>query len=305
MSSLLISILWAAAVTGVFWYLSRSATEIRYVTLADGRRQIRKLPLLVRLLLPLAPNVTPLMGGAWLKPAREKINRTLIAAGLDGALSPKEFLALRVLTPLVFGPIIMIFLHILFGQLPGSLGLQLADRVVWFDMGTLLLAFSYPGIWLQGEKRRRHGTIERALPFVLDLLTLSVEAGMDFMNAIQRIVQKRKVDPLSEELLLTFREVQLGKTRREALKNMARRSDHPDLKGVVQALVQADELGVSIGSILRIQSDQMRIRRFQRAEKKANEAPVKMLFPLVAFIFPAVFIVLLGPIVIQFLQHGF
>jgi pilus assembly protein TadC len=305
MSSLHLCILWAISVSGLFWYLSRSATEIRYVTLADGRRQVRKLPLFVRLLLPLAPNVTPLLGGGWLQAAREKIDKTLIAAGLDGAISAKEFLALRVLTPLLFGPLIMVCLHLLFARLPGGLGAKLADRVVWFDLGVLLLAFAYPGAWLQGEKKRRHRQIERALPFVLDLLTLSVEAGMDFMNAIQRIVQRRKMDPLSEELLLTFREVQLGKTRREALKNMGRRSDHPDLKSVVQALVQADELGVSIGSILRIQSDQMRTRRFQRAEKKANEAPVKMLFPLVAFIFPAVFIVLLGPVIVQFLQHGF
>ena len=102
-----------------------------------------------------------------------------------------------------------------------------------------------------------------------------------------------------------FREVQLGKTRRESLRDMAGRVGQSDLRSVTHALTQADELGVSIGAILRIQSDQMRVRRFQRAEKLANEAPVKMLFPLIAFIFPCVFIVLLGPVILEFIRQGF
>ncbi len=100
-------------------------------------------------------------------------------------------------------------------------------------------------------------------------------------------------------------EIQLGSTRRDALKHMAERIDQPDIQSLVTALAQADELGVSIGAILRIQSDQIRTKRFVRAEKLANEAPVKMLFPLVAFIFPAVFLVLLGPIVMQMMNRGF
>ena len=102
-----------------------------------------------------------------------------------------------------------------------------------------------------------------------------------------------------------FREVQVGKTRREALRDMSDGVNQPDLRSVTNALVQADELGVSIGAILRIQSDQMRVRRFLNAEKQANEAPVKMLLPLIGFIFPAVLIVLLGPIFLQVALHGF
>jgi tight adherence protein C len=151
----------------------------------------------------------------------------------------------------------------------------------------------------------RHLSIQRALPYVLDLLTLSVEAGLDFMTAIKRILDYRAMDPLGEELLRMFREVQIGKTRREAMRNMADRAMHPDLNGVVHSLVQADELGVSIGSILRIQADQMRQKRFMRAEKLAQEAPVKMLFPLIFFIFPAVFVVLLGPVLLELFKHGF
>ena len=212
--------LWAFTCAGLLWYFSRAAVQIRYVTLADGQRQIRKLPLFIQLLLPLTPNITPFLGGASLSASREKLDRKITSAGLDGVISAKEFQALKLLCPLVFGPLVIVLLHLLFQRLPGGLGAKLADRVLWFDLAALLLAFAYPGVWLQGEKTQRHRRIEHALPFVLDLLTLSVEAGMDFMTAIQRIVQRRKMDPLSEELLLTFREVQLGKTRREALRNM-------------------------------------------------------------------------------------
>ena len=139
----------------------------------------------------------------------------------------------------------------------------------------------------------------RALPFVLDILTLSVEAGMDFISALQRNCESRKMDPLNEELLRMTKEIQVGSSRKAALKGMADRVGQPDLKSVAYALIQADELGVSIGSILRIQSDQMRSRRFDRAEKLANEAPTKMLGPLMLCIFPAVFVILLGPVVVQ------
>jgi tight adherence protein C len=139
----------------------------------------------------------------------------------------------------------------------------------------------------------------KSLPFVLDLLTLSVEAGMDFISALQRNCKSRRLDPLNEELLRMTKEIQVGSSRKEALRNMANRVKQPDLKAVAFALIQADELGVSIGAILRIQSEQLRSRRFDRAEKLASEAPVKMLGPLMLCIFPAVFIILLGPVLTQ------
>ena len=128
---------------------------------------------------------------------------------------------------------------------------------------------------------------------------------MDFMSALQRNCERRKLDPLNEELIRMTREIQVGTPRRVALRNMAERVRQPDLKGVTHALIQADELGVSIGSILRIQSDQLRNRRFERAERLANEAPVKMLGPLMLCIFPAVFVILLGPILMQAVHNIF
>jgi tight adherence protein C len=167
----------------------------------------------------------------------------------------------------------------------------------------LLWFYATPGLWLRSVVKQRHRSIRKALPFMLDLLTLSVEAGLDFMNAMQRIVDRRKVDAIGEEFVRVLREIQLGKTRRVALRDMAERVNQSEVRTVVNALVQADELGVGIAQILRIQADQMRLRRFERAEKLANEAPVKMLFPLVAFIFPAVFLVLLGPMILQILRQ--
>ena len=302
---LLIDTLWALSLGGLAWYIGRVWTQITYVTLADGRQQERRLPMLFRLLLPLAPNVIPFFRTQRFEKMREDINRRIVMAGYEGLITAEEFLALRVLVPLVLGVVLSVALGFAIAHLPPNIQYKLAARQVLFDIMFFGLGFIWPGMWLGKAIRMRHRQIERALPFVLDLLTLSVEAGMDFMSAIKRIIERRAIDALSEELIRAFREVQLGRTRREALKLMADRTGQTDVNSVVSALVQADELGVSIGNMLRIQADLMRMRRFQRAEKLANEAPVKMLFPLLAFIFPSVFIVLLGPILVQWLKSGF
>jgi tight adherence protein C len=128
-----------------------------------------------------------------------------------------------------------------------------------------------------------------------------VEAGLDFMNAMQRIVERRELDAIGEEFIRVLREMQVGKTRRTALLDMAGRVDQRDVRSVVNALVQADELGVGIASILRIQAEQMRSRRFEHAEELAHKAPVKMLGPLVLIVL-AVFLVLLGPFILQLMR---
>lgn len=294
----------ALAAVLLAWRLGLAATEITYVTLADGRRAIRNLPLLFKLVLPFAANVR-----AFNKPRydgmRETVRRKIISAGFDGIISPQEFLATKVLMPLAVGPVLILILGFAFNAVPGGFGEFLQKRQLIFYLLVVALLYIHPVSWLNGAVKARHRSIERAMPFVLDLLTLSVEAGLDFGAALKRIVERREVDPLGEELIRALREMQVGRTRREALKEMAVRVDHPDMSSWVNALIQADELGVSIGNILRIQADQIRIRRFQRAEKMGNEAPVKLLFPLVCFIFPAVFLVLLGPILLELAQKGF
>ena len=305
LSNLMIGLLWSAAIGGLVWYGLRTATRLQYVTLADGQRLMRKLPFTFRLLLPFTVNFTGFFSRPAFEASRKKLSRTLTSSGMEGLINPQQFLSLRLLYPIVFGAIAILVLQVVFTQIPGSIGTKIAGRIYIFQILVVLFCYQFPAMWLRSALKERHRQIERALPFVLDLLTLSVEAGLDFMTAIQRIVEKRKVDPLGEELIRTFREVQLGKTRKEALRSLGARVNQIDVTSVVHALVQADELGVSIGSILRIQANQLRIRRFQRAEKAANEAPVKMLIPLSAFIFPAVFIILLGPVILQFMQDGF
>lgn len=298
------TLLWMGAALLMGWYLGNQAISIRYATLADGQRAKRALPLSFRMLLPFTVNLKFVRKPRYAA-AREKVRRDLVTAGYDTVLQPADYLALRVLIPLILGPVTIGLLAFLLAKLPEGIGEPIQKRQTLLFIALLAYLLLRPRIWLRRTIRSRHRQIERGLPFVLDLLTLSVEAGLDFMTAIRRLVDRRKIDALSEEFIRAVREMQVGRTRRDALRDMAERAQQSDLTSVVSALVQADELGVGIGTILRIQAEQMRTRRFQRAEKMANEAPVKLLFPLVCFIFPSVFLVLLGPIFLQMLRTGF
>ena len=298
----LVIVAWALCAALFAAYAASVAGEITYVTLADGRKTERRLPIVFRLLLPFAANFRPWLGRPAFARPREKVEQMLVSAGMEGLLTGTEFLALKWLVPLAVGGGTTLLALVLAALLPDTF---IAHN--WVALSVLGVAYGYllPLSWLRRTLRRRHLDIMRALPFVLDLLTLSVEAGMDFMGALQRNCARRKLDPLNEELIRMTREIQVGTPRRIALRNLSTRVGQPDLSAVAQALIQADELGVSIGSILRIQSEQLRSRRFDRAEKLAHEAPVKMLAPLLLFIFPAVFVILLGPIVLQAAQGLF
>jgi tight adherence protein C len=156
-------------------------------------------------------------------------------------------------------------------------------------------------MWLKSKITRRQQAILRALPDALDLLVICVEAGLGFDAAMGKVYEK-----WDNELAVAFgrvlREIQLGKVRREALRDMSGRMDVPDVTGFIAAIIQADQLGVSMSKILRVQSDQMRVKRRQRAQEKAHQAPVKMMLPMVFLIFPSLWIVLLGPSIIVLLN---
>jgi tight adherence protein C len=294
MLSWIVTAAWSAAAALFAWYAAGVAQTITYVTLADGRRAERRLPLSFKLLLPLAPNLKPMMAGQGMAAQRERADARLVTGGFEGLLSGWEFLSLKLLLPLCFGTLWILLIHSAARVSP-----VLAAAALPLDLLGLALLYLQPSLWLRKAVATRQRAILRSLPFVLDLLTLSVEAGMDFISALQRNCQSRKLDALNEELLRMTKEIQVGLSRREALKNMADRVRQSDLRSVAFALIQADELGVSIGAILRIQSEQLRSRRFDRAEKLAHEAPTKMLGPLMLCIFPAVFIILLGPVLSQ------
>lgn len=154
--------------------------------------------------------------------------------------------------------------------------------------------------WLNEKIRKRQREILLALPFSLDLLTLSMEAGLDFTSALSRIVSKMRHSPLGHEFSLMLHEIQLGKSRSDALRDFGARCDVQEVRTVVASLVQAEELGSSMGLVLRIQSAQQRERRSQRAEEKAMKAPVKMLFPMVIIV-SAVLVIIVSPIIIQYM----
>jgi tight adherence protein C len=291
---------WTAAAVLLAIYAASIASEITYVTLADGRKTERKIPLIFRLLLPFVSNLSRVVNRPAFAKSRETADQMIVASGLEGLLSGSEFIALKILVPFVCGSA---WALAVFAPVMLDAETFLSGNTVLIAMLGFLYFYAYPLMWLRNTLKKRHFAIMRALPFVLDLLTLSVEAGMDFMSALQRNCNSRRLDPLNEELIRMTREVQMGISRRVALRNMAERSRQSDLKAVSFALIQADELGVPIGPILRIQSDQLRQRRFDRAERLANEAPVKMLGPLLLCIFPAVLIVLLAPILLQAVKN--
>ena len=222
-------------------------------------------------------------------PYLARVKKQLIRAGAPHELTPEEFAGLQEVSAFGF------LLFAMFLSITVQVGL------LWWPP-LVALGVLYPWIWLRDLVNRRLHDITRALPYNLDLLTLSVEAGLDFAAAIGKVVEKGRKGPLVDEFAITLKTLKMGKTREDALKAMAERVNLPALNSFVNALVQADKMGTSLGKILRIQSTQMRVERTQRAEKLANEAPVKLLFPLILFIFPTVFMILFGPIIYQMMS---
>lgn len=200
-----------------------------------------------------------------------------------------------------------IVLTVLFAVAGGIVAVQILEETfqtsMMFFVGGAAMGYYLPMSQLNTKIQRRQESILRALPDALDLLVICVEAGLGFDMAMGKVYEK-----WDNELALAFgrvlREIQLGKLRRDALRDMAQRMDVPDVTTFVAAIVQADQLGVGMSQVLRIQSEQMRVKRRQRAQEKAQQAPVKMLIPMVFLIFPSIFIVLLGPAILAVMESG-
>ncbi len=215
----------------------------------------------------------------------ESTRRRLEMAGNPMQLDPAFFLALRFVAAAVLGG--MIFLVFLFTGRNWLQGLMLS---VLF----LLLGFFFPDLWLRSKINGRQKGVFRAMPDALDLLTIAVEAGLGFDAAMSKVNEKWEND-LSLEFGRVIQEIRLGKLRREALRDMAERLGVGEMTSFVAAVIQSEQLGVSMAKVLRIQSDQMRVRRRQMAEEEAHRAPIKMIFPIGILIFPSLLIILLGP----------
>jgi len=230
----------------------------------------------------------------------DDIRARLMKGGFPRGLRAQDFLVLK------FG--MLLLMSILFMLMAPIYAELLGWNIPYFPLlGLLFGAYSgwkIPDIWLSSIVTRRQTDIRLFLPDMIDLVTVSVEAGLGLDASLQRVAS-RFDNPLSEEILRAMQEVQLGRSRMEALRDMARRADVPDLTAWITALVQAELLGVSIANVLRVQSERLREKRSQRAREAAQKAPIKMVFPLVLFIFPALFIVILGPVALVVMVSGF
>ncbi len=218
----------------------------------------------------------------------ESTKRKLELAGNPNNWSATQFLGIRGIAAVVLAA--LTFFLTMLGNTP------FLQRLL-FTALLGVVGFFLPVIWLSGRIRRRQDEIVKALPDALDLLTISVEAGLPFDGAMQRVAEKWD-NEISRAFQRLLAEMRVGKARRDALRDMSDRIDVPDVTSFVAALIQADTLGISIAKVLRIQSEQMRIKRRQRAEEKAQQAPIKMLIPMTFLIFPTILIVILGPAVL-------
>lgn len=227
------------------------------------------------------------------EPAAARLQARLRRGGLAYALTPHQFFSAQCVCAVGVGLAV------------AALGTALQTATVAVPGGLgLAWGFVMPLRWLRRHTRRREHDLLKALPFFIDLLTLSIEAGLNLTGALQQAVDKSRPGPLSLEINQVMREVRAGRPRVEALRDLAARLGFAPVSSLVGALVQGELTGASLGPVLRAQADQRRSERFQRAEKLAMEAPVKMLAPLVLFIFPCTFIVLGFPIAMRLLSSG-
>lgn len=251
-------------------------------------------PFSERIVLPTLRNLASLASRVTPQRNVEEIRHKLDLAGNPNDWTVSDFMGVRGLAALMTASLALAI--VLIGKSPPL------QMILMSAIGGVL-GYYLPMFWLTMKINARRHEIERALPDALDLLTISVEAGLGLDAAMVKVAEKWD-NELSRAFARANAEVRLGKLRREALRDMSTRSGVSSLANFIAAVIQADQLGVSLAKVLRIQSEQMRVKRRQRAEELAAQAPVKMMFPLVLLIFPAILIVLLGPAVLIFTASG-
>jgi len=218
----------------------------------------------------------------------ESIKTRLARAGSPRGMGVDRFLSLKALSS-ILAAILVVVLMLIKGISP---------TLMLFGLVLVPASFFIPDLWLKNLIEKRQKQVQLALADTLDLLTISVEAGLGFDVALAKVV-KNHPGPLAEEFSRMLHEVQVGVSRKDALKNMAERTDVDELRNFISSIIQADIFGVSIGNVLRVQASEMRLKRKQRAEEIAQKAPVKIVFPLILCIFPSIFVVIVGPGVIR------
>lgn len=223
----------------------------------------------------------------------DKLEARLQKSGVSYMVNAEEFFAIRIISAGFFPLVALLIMGLL----------EAFD--IFFFAGAILLGFFYPVIWLSETNRKRDSEVVRLLPMYLEFISMAVEAGLNMTGAMAQAVEKGPDGPLKKEFQTVMRDLRAGVSRADALTRLSSRLDIKEINSFVRAVIQAERLGSSIRKVLKIQSEQRRNERFQRAEKLAMEAPVKLLLPLMAFIFPVTFLVLAFPIVVKFMDQGF
>jgi tight adherence protein C len=273
--------------------LKARLNQLGQMTAKDLQELELQQPFFDRTIKPLAGRLSGAVGRITSSSFTERTEKRLAMAGNPGDMKVADWLGIKAIAAGVgFG-----VLFIIFGVLGGQIVQGLLLGLVGAGIG-----YIGPEFWLGRRVRARQKAILIGIPDALDLLTISVRAGLGFDAALGKVVEKLK-GPLVDEFRRALAEVRVGKARREALRDIVPRTEVQPLTNFISAIIQAEQLGVSISKVLQVQSEQLRIERRQRAEEQAAQAPIKMLFPLVGCIFPSLFVVILGPALILIIQN--
>jgi tight adherence protein C len=292
---------------GAFFWLALTAVAVFIVAAGlfpdtDAREAEARLGLqgvesrevspVVEALYPVISLFVPLVKSVGVPKYRASVDQRFTTAGMTGKMTSDEFIAYKVVCiGLFWGLFIGVLCHLITGWQVGPI----------LQLFACFLGFQFPEAWLNGAVRERQDEIRRSLPYTMDLLCLSVEAGLDFIAGISKVCEKARASALVDELAFFLQEVQVGASRQQALRNLSNRCAMTEMSSFSALLIQADILGASVGPVLRAQADLVRTQRFQRAERMGAYATQKLLFPLVLCIMPAVFIVIFGPIFLNFI----
>lgn len=222
----------------------------------------------------------------------EMTEKRLQRTGVSYLLTADQYVALQIFMAIVLPPVVWVCLSVVHKSFP--LAIIIAP----------LLGFLFPNVWLSDTRKRRELGVIRSMPVYLDFITMCVEAGLNLSGALGQAMEKAPPGPLRNEFAIVLRDLRSGLTRADALRRMADRLDVTEVTSFVSAVIQAERMGASLAMVLRVQAEQRRNERFQRAEKLAMEAPIKLVGPLIIFIFPVTFIVLAFPIVMKFMAQG-
>jgi tight adherence protein C len=277
----------------VLFLLMHSALQVQQAVPKEDRAYLDPLPKGLRLLWPLVNVVEHWVGDRLSAGYVARVNLQLRLTHLIFLMSARQFVSLRIVSAAVTTSLALL----------AMVALGLFSIPVLLFAG--LLGYYYPRIWMRDVRRARIVAIQKQLPVYLDFLTLAVEAGLNINGAIQKAVEKGPDGSLRREFEHVLRDLKSGLNRADALRRFDERQGIKEITNFVGAVIQAERMGSGLASTLRFQSEQRRAERFQRAEKQAMEAPVKLVFPLMVFIFPVTFVVLGFPIAMKFMQGGF